>query len=187
MPACAPGRIRELAGRARPTTGDVPRQSDLGGEPLPGHQGSAGRSAPVREDHSGRHHADGCRQQHSGDVRADRRSRASSVAAHADQQLHLQALRSDAAADSGNGRPISRRDDRQRAAGRPRARLRLASAVTGDRAATGCAARRPGALPAPHHGRTGHEVVRRAEGAGLRGNVCLHPGIGGSQRARTRR
>lgn len=46
------GRVRELAGRARATTGDVPRQSGLGGEPLLRHQGGAGRSAAVREDHS---------------------------------------------------------------------------------------------------------------------------------------
>ncbi len=112
--------------------------------------------------------------QHAGDVCADRRSRAPSVAADDDQSIHLQAYRSDAAADSGDGRPIPRHDDRERAAGRHRARLRLARTVFGDRASAGRAARRPRALPAQHLARTGHQDVRRAKGAGLRDDVRLH-------------
>ena len=48
---------------------DVPRQTDLGGEPLPRHQGGAGRSAPVRRHHSCRPHAVGLRRDRAGDVR----------------------------------------------------------------------------------------------------------------------
>jgi cytochrome P450 len=33
----------------------------------------------------------------------------------------------------------------------------------------------------------GHQVHRRAEGGGVRGNVCLHPGVGAPQRAPARR
>ena len=118
------------------------------------------------------------RQHGAGDFRAHRRSRASSVAAHDDQPIHLPTHRGDAAADPGTGRQLPGRDDRQRAARRHRARLRPTGAVDGDRAAAGRPTRRSRTLPAQHLRRIGREVHRRGTGAGLHRDVCVHPGVG---------
>jgi hypothetical protein len=187
MPAASARAVHPMARRAGTAAGDVPRPAGLGGEPLPRHPGGTGGSAAVRRHHPELDQAGRLRQQRTGDVRPHRRSRAPPAAPHGGRGVHLPARRGDAPADPAAGRPLSRRHDRGRAAGRHRARLRPAGAVTGDRAAAGGAAGRPRLVPAPHHGGSGRQDFRRAEGAGLRGHVCLHRATGGSPSARARR
>ncbi len=175
-PLAPPAEFATWRRQARPSAGDVERPADLGRKPLPGHQGRAGRPAAVGGNSPGPVR---CGQQQRGarGFRANRRSRASSVAAHDDQPVHLPAHRGDAAADPGIGRQIPRRNDQQGAARRHRARLRPAGPIAGDRAAAGGASRGSRALSAQHLRRIGRELHRRGTGARLHRDVRLHPGV----------
>ncbi len=133
------------------------------------------------------HASEGCGQQHSGDLRAHRRSRAQPAASNDDEGLHLSASRGDASADPGIGRRIPGRDDRGGTARRSGSRIRAAGALTGDIPAARRALQGPRILPAEQHEGPRLAIDGRGEGGVDRRDVRLHVGAVRTQGTRTGR